>query len=247
MALSIVVVCEARADFVTAKGLIDRVVCDSVEWAEPEHVAYSRTYRGLEGARQFALWREIDRRAKDVGLGFKGHFNGRPAEADAIMAWRALLLIRLQVPNADAVLLLRDVDDQPRRRAGLEQARDDSILSSRTVIGLAQTKREAWVLAGFEPANDIELEALSKIRQELGFNPCEHAERLTAKHDHDKLSAKRVLGRLTIEDPDREAACCQTAPLDVLRDRGGETGLAAFIQEVEERIVPLFGWRDHPR
>ena len=36
MALSFVVVCEARADFLTSSELADRVLCESIDWIDPE-------------------------------------------------------------------------------------------------------------------------------------------------------------------------------------------------------------------
>ena len=58
---------------------------------------------------------------------------------------------------------------------------------------------------------------LAEIRQELGFDPRERAEQLTAIHDHDKRSAKRVLRHLVQGDPDREAACWKETSLQLLR------------------------------
>jgi hypothetical protein len=109
------------------------------------------------------------------------------------------------------------------------------------VIGLAHCKREAWVLAGFVPKNEGETERIEQLRRELGFHPCDAAQRLTASHDDDKLSAKRVLGALTGEATDREACCWEESPLQTLRDRGEDTGLAAYIHQLEEVLVPLVG------
>jgi hypothetical protein len=62
---------------------------------------------------------------------------------------------------------------------------------------------------------------------------------LTAIHDHDKRSAKRVLKHLVHGDPDREANCWKETPLQILRSRGVQTGLREYLEEVEERLVPL--------
>ena len=42
MALSFVVVCEARADFETASDLADRVICELIDWIEPEMLHHHR-------------------------------------------------------------------------------------------------------------------------------------------------------------------------------------------------------------
>jgi len=49
-----------------------------------------------------------------------------------------------------------------------------------------------------------------------------------------------VLDALTGGDPDREDACLEEPPLALLRQRGSKTGLALYLQEIEERLVPLF-------
>lgn len=243
MALSFVVVCEAKADFVTAAGLIDNVVCRSNPWIEPEFVIQQRDYLGIEPGRPYLLWSEITERSRGVRVRHKGHFNGVPGKADALAARRALHTIKLSMKEVDAVFLIRDVDNQPERREGLEQAREESGRPSQIVIGLARPMRECWVLAGFEPLDDLETAALEELRIALKFDPREQAHRLTARKDHETRSPKRVLSCLTRGNHDREAACWKDAKLDVLRQRGTATGLAAFIREVEERVAPLFGRR----
>jgi hypothetical protein len=239
MSLSFVVVCEARNDFLTASELADRVLCESVEWIEPEMLNALREYAGLPGHERFLTWKRVKALAKESLLLPRGLIDGRPGELDAQQARRALYYIESSWPGVDAILLIRDDDRLVDRRRGLEQARAASPLRDRIVIGLAHTKRECWVLAGFEPCNDQERSLLAAIRQDLGFDPREQAEQLTAIHDHDKRSAKRVLRRLVQEDPDRETACWKQTPLQLLRDRSGQTGLRQFLEEVEGRLVPL--------
>ena len=74
----------------------------------------------------------------------------------------------------------------------------------------------------------------------LGFDPCSAAEQLTASEEGAKRDAKRVLDALTGGAPEREDACLEEPPLALLRQRGAKTGLAPYLQEVEERLVPLF-------
>ncbi len=239
MALSFVVVCEARADFETASELADRVICELIDWIESDTLHHHRRYDGHETGEPFLAWRRVKALAKESRIRPRGFIDGQPTDLDAEQARRALVYIEAIMPGADAILLIRDDDRQVDRRRGLEQARNASPLAERIVIGLAHTKRECWVLAGFEPCDERERELLAEIRQELGFDPRIQAEQLTAIHDHNKRSAKRVLKHLAQGDHDRESACWREAKLHDLHHRGGETGLRQYLEEIEERLVPL--------
>ena len=106
------------------------------------------------------------------------------------------------------------------------------------MIGAANPKREAWVLNGFEPETPVEDKSLAELRQDLGFHPCERAERLTAKKDTAKRSARRVLGVLTGASYEREQKCWKETPLVLLKRRGEKTGLHDYLVEVEG-LLPL--------
>jgi hypothetical protein len=148
-------------------------------------------------------------------------------------------LLMLSSDPLDAVLLIRDDDRRTERLQGLERARRESTLAVPIVIGLAHPKRECWILAGFLAGNSDEERRLEELRQNLGFYPCVQAHQLTAKHDHDKRSAKRALAHLIGQGAEREAQCLQT-DVRLLEQRGQETGLTAFLSEVRSRLLPLF-------
>jgi hypothetical protein len=59
MALSLMVVCEARADFLTSSQLADRVLCGSIDWIEPEMLDYHRRYTGLSHEEPFLTWSDV--------------------------------------------------------------------------------------------------------------------------------------------------------------------------------------------
>ena len=240
MAETLVVVCEARADFHTSSELADRIFCERIDWIEAEMLEAYRTYESRANDQPFLTWKEIKSISREAGIRPRGFIEGQQPNLDARQAQRAIRLIEAIWPTVGGIFLIRDDDRQTNRLSGLEQARNESSLSARIVIGLAHTKRECWVLAGFEPSNDEEKALLAEARQELGFDPCLHADRLTAVHDHDKKSAKRVLGQLVGGDHDREAACWRHTGLDVLKERGQDTGLTRYLLEVEERLVPIF-------
>ncbi len=247
--LSIAVVCEARVDCETACGLVDRVIAASRpqavgdEGSQLPSLDGLRRYRGETTDEEFVTWMQVSARARSSGWRHKahGHFAGEPGAADALAARRALLLL-LQAPDGKApraVMLIRDSDNDPMRRVGLNQARDAKPWPFTVLVGLAHPKREAWVLAGFEPREKREESALSELREELGFDPRTRADKLTAARKGARRNAKRVLHRLTDGDEERERRCWTAAPLDLLHKRGTLTGLADFLAEVDQRLGPL--------
>lgn len=235
---SIVVICEGPTDQRTARALAERVLCQAVDWMEPEVLEHLIQWRGLRKNEPYFAWRQSNALAQANNVRTNGRFDDAP---DAFMARRALAVLTiLGERDFDAVLLLRDSDADTQRRQGLEQARAQTSGLGPIVIGVAHAKRECWVLAGFIAANDEEQSRLDVCRQELGFDPCLQAEQLTAATPGAKRDAKRVLGELTQEDYPREAACWTDTPLDQLEERGQATGLADFFREVRERLVPVW-------
>ncbi len=239
----VLVVCEAAADQRTGCALADRVLCHEISWLEPELLDSVRAWRGYAPATGFVAWREIPTLVRARGLKAHGHFGGSPGLPDARAARYALLLAHGLEPRPRGVVLLRDLDDQPERRLGLEQARADyeprvSDPVSVIVIGVANTKRECWVLAAFQPHEDAERDTLAALRQQLGFDPTAAPELLTAKQEDALRSAKRVLHALLGDDPEREAACLE-ADLELLLERGVRCGLADYLRELRDRLAPL--------
>jgi hypothetical protein len=153
---------------------------------------------------------------------------------------RALLLLATSEAPPGAVIVTRDTDKERARRDGYDQARGAQRWPFVVIVGVAETKRECWILAGYEPRDDAEREILLRERKELGFDPLSSAEQLTASEEGARRDAKRVLGALTGGDPDREEACLEEPPRALLRQRGAKNGLALYLQELEERLVPLF-------
>jgi hypothetical protein len=241
--LSIAVVCEADADRRIACDLADRVVSEHAVWITSEVVENYRRFRGLDKATPFLPWSKVHDLAKKQGIRAHGWFSGKPGEPDAFAGRRALLVLIGSARPLDAVLLIRDSDGQEQRRLGQEQARSDQSWAPCVVIGVAHPKRECWVLNGFEPQDAMEEHKVSELRRELGFGPCEKADRLNAQKDGAKRDAKRVLQKLTDGSAEREAKCWRETSLGTLETRGEHTGLRAYLSELRERLVPLF--RDH--
>jgi hypothetical protein len=244
-AYELIIVCEAQADQRTACGLADRILAEKIDWLEPEMLDSQRRWRGLAPVHgSFLKWASVREESERVGLqGIFGHFQGKPGEPDAHMARRALLLLVQLGLCPDAVVLVRDSDGDSRRRMGLEQARNDRAWPFEVVIGVAEPKRECWVLAGFEAKGPGEVERLRKVSERLSFHPIKDAHRLMAREHGAKTDAKAALEELTLGDLERERECLTETPLPTLEERGERTGLAAYLQEVRQRLVPILGGR----
>ncbi len=243
-AYAFAVVCEAPADRETATGLADRVLCQEIEWIEPDNLELHRRWRGLEERALHLEWHEIGQFKKNFGVKAHGSFEGRPGAPDAFAARLALLLFNDSEKPPDAVILIRDTDGDEERKLGLEQARramrSGEPWPFKVLLGVAHPKRECWVLAGFNPQNEEEEKRLSEFRQELGADPRLNSEALTAKTRGAIRDAKRVLAGLVAEDPEREEVCWKDCDLGTLEERGARTGLADYLEEIRAHLVPIF-------
>lgn len=229
-----VIVCEAMFDRRVATTLTERKLHE----IDPDE---GLDWLPVEG-RPFLKWSDMTQVLKNLRLRPRhGLFGRKPKEPDAQAARNALQIVRelSKKTQIDAILLIRDADDQPRRRIGLEQARDEAQLHAAVVIGLANPMLEAWILGGFEPESDDEEGRLAEEKRKLGFDPRRDAHRLDAKNETAKKSAKRVLDALTQGDESRKERCYEVSALELLATRGVQTGLSAFLDEVETRICKL--------
>jgi hypothetical protein len=139
------VVHEAPADFQTATELADRVLVESVDWLDEDQIEHQRSWLRESGGVPLT-WKQVKRSALDIGIDAIGFFYGAPAEPDARAARRAILFLRYMVPDLAGVVLIRDQDDQPERRMGLDQARRQEAGRIPVVVGLAVVERECWVI-----------------------------------------------------------------------------------------------------
>jgi hypothetical protein len=244
-AFSFAVVCEAPADMRLVAGLADRVLCQEVDWIDPENLDLHRHWRGLKLEDDLLEWHWVGRLAREQNLRAHGHFGGEPGALEAAAARKALLLLARSAHPPDAVVLARDTDGKPERRRGLEQARANSTWPFKVILAVAHTKRECWVMAGFDPRSEVEEQALAGIRREIGFDPRFKAESLTAAEPQAPRNAKRVLDRLLAGNQDREEHCWAASDLQILKERGRHSGLADYLEEARERLVPLFTARGH--
>jgi hypothetical protein len=236
---SIAVVCEGDADRKTVCTLIDRVLCEHVDWITPEVLDDYRQWRGLTDAEQFLKASNVRSEAKRRNIATLGRFNNEPGEFYFRAARLAFLLLSGTDPKPHAVVFVVDTDDILQKRTGCEQARESGSWEFKIALGLPHTKRECWVLAAYDPTNEADIDRLKTLRQQLGFDPRLNSHELTATGDDDKKSAKRV-HRDLLQDGE---SCWDRADLRTLRDRGSQNGLADFITEIESRLIPHFTGR----
>ncbi|MEZ4448853.1 MAG: hypothetical protein R3B09_05170 [Nannocystaceae bacterium] len=220
--VAVAVAAEDWGHFRSATRLADRVIAEKIEWArdllEDDSTRESLRRWGIgDDERPWVRLKDAYRMAKERGLPCFGHFDGRPGESDAAMFRAQLLLFQAERNDGariDAVLMIRDVDDDPRRIDGARQ-----VLDLRwpfpVIIALPLPEIEAWLVAGY-------------VRQSAA---CDEGV--------SDLDAKDTVDRLTDKDREREALCLE-ADLDVLRRRGAGCGLAAYLADVEAHLVPLF-------
>jgi hypothetical protein len=244
VSVSIAVVCEAPVDKRTGCDLADRVICEAADWITVEVIDDYRLYRGYRAHEEALEWKQVPGLAMELNIRAHGWFSGEPGAPDALATRRALLVLRHSPECPDAVILLRDADQQSQREKGLTQAREEMRRTWRVpiVIGLASTMRECWVIAGFLPEDDEERALLESFRdgKQLGFDPTLHPERLTARRETAKKNSKRVLRLLTGGDPVREARCWRETPIATLEERGKKVGLTDYLRELRKLLVALF-------
>jgi hypothetical protein len=243
--MRLVRIVEAQADADTASILADRVFIEGdAEWIDAETLPSIRQWTGIEPLTPYTRWMGLG--ALAVRHGVRPH--GRGLGADGAAARKALLLViqaQARDDDIEAVVLVRDMDHQPERRASMESARAELAdkLAFQVAIAAPDPKREAWVLHGFEPQNNNEKTLLADQLKTLGFDPVANPERLRGDRrknpDQADRDMKLVIERLTQGEYDRELQCLATTPLSVLRERGKATGLADYLAEVETRLLTL--------
>lgn len=243
-AFSFAVVCEADADRRTACDLADRVLLENVDWLQPETQADILRWRGLDATGELLSWKLVASEAHRKCLRVRGRFRSSPGAFDERRARLALRLFLIQDKPPDAVLLVRDTDDQEERIPSLERVRTSSDWPFAVILATPHPKRECWVLAGFDPTDAREEKALAEVRKDLGFDPRLEAERLTAEGRKGTKNAKNVLERLLVPGSPREESCWQETDLRLLAERGGGSRLKDYLEELLRILVPLFAGHD---
>ena len=243
--MNLLAFCEGSSDFRTLAGLVDRVFGDlGPTWVReaiidiPDGVRSWEPFFDVHDARAYV--------AKHALRVQHGHFSGEAGRNGAAMTRTHLAIVRHLQANGlqlDAMVQVTDLDrtDPVDRRIGLDQARREASWASfAMVFGSPDPEREAWVLIGFEPETAEERETLTQMTEALSFSPLHEPHRLNDPQMGALRDIKRVLRVLTGGDPDREARCWTHSPHERLR---ADPELAAFLDEVRDRILPRFGTR----
>jgi len=251
-----IVIVESSADPRTATKLAERVLVEKIEWLDAEMLEHHFQWSGLEAGTDNSCWKYINQiieREKKSGFqpprflrrDKQGQKTLQPDGANTIKILKLVSYLQ-KTRQIKAVLLIRDLDNQPQRREGIEQARSEHINRQHKleiIIGTADRMREAWVLNGFIPSNQEEGQILKEITTQLTFNPCEESHRLrNSLTEPDRLrNPKVVVEKLTGGRMQREQQCWEETSLELLRKNGVHTGLTAYIDEIEERLIPIIG------
>lgn len=265
-AYRIALVCEDEAHVALATGLIDRIVLHEAreagaDYIDEETIDYYRRYSGLRGNERYYPLTDarrdvevLDRRPMIGGrpVRLTGHIRGRPLCPEAAM-WRRIfaLFVAQDAPPA-AIIVVRDTDRKEARLSGLEQAlelmRVEVAAPLPIVAATPEPEAEAWLVAGFVPVNENERKRLVALAQKISFDPTRQPHRLSAGSGNAPTDAKRVLRILFFDEdeskpPSREElpdVCDRAfADLALLRERGGECLLVAFLEDVRSTLVPV--------
>jgi hypothetical protein len=230
--------------FRVATALIDSALVASIGWVR-DVLDSCRAWRGLHGEERWYKYDPDD--AHDLrpvtidGVTIKpqGRIAGEPLKPEAGMWRKVLLLFCHQDPRPDIVVVARDLDGYSDRRDGIEQV-CQLLWPFPIVVAAPEPEIEGWIVSGFVPRNEAEQARLEQASRELSFDPTLHSHRLTSHPNDAPTDSKRVLSRLCEGDRDREDACLQR---DVLYSRGTLSGARAFLDEVNQRVLPVFGHR----
>jgi hypothetical protein len=255
--IEFVVIVESGADARTATKLAERVLKEKFDWLDDDILQHCFQWNGLEEGTEFSCWRDIIKIIDDAKSQIKykpsrfiGHSKGVPLKADGAASIKVLNLVRFlqRIRQIKAVIFIRDLDNQPERKEGIEQARSEHINKTpklEIIIGAADPKREAWVLNGFIPSNQQEEQILEEIKNQLSFDPCieSHRLRATSEKEPERMRNVKVVVEQLTGNMEREKLCWEETNLKHLRERGVDTGLTDYICEVEERLAAIL-WSD---
>jgi hypothetical protein len=236
---------EDENHFRVVTALVDDALVTSVDWVR-DILESCRAWRGLHGEERWYKYDPGD--AYDLrpvtigGVAIKPQCRiaGEPLKPEASMWRKVLLLFCHRDPRPDIVVLARDLDGYPDRRDGLDQVCTGLSWPFAIVAATPEPEIEGWIVSGFVPRHDGEQRSLEQLRHELSFDPTIQSHRLTSHPNDAPTDAKCVLSRLCNGEPDREHTCLVR---DVLHQRGATNWARAFLDDVDQRVLPVFGHR----
>lgn len=245
-----IVIVEAKADFEIATKLAERVLEEKIDWITFDLLPHLFRWSGLLDNTEYSCWKDILEITERLCKNFKfprirsmGKYKTDGQAVNKVITLINFLQHKQNRP-IKAVIFMRDLDNQPDRKQHIEQVRSEH--SSRQypleiIIGTPDRNREAWVLNGFIASTADERQKLAEIKAKLRFDPCKESHRLgsTSNKDPDRIrNPKFVLAELT-QNQGREKQCWEETELKYLREKGNHTGLSAYIEEIEQKLLPL--------
>lgn len=244
-----VVVAEHESDAKFITDLADRFAQEPAhgleEWLRDNLDTY-RQWRtdGDEG--KCWTWTRIKDVARRRGLHIHGYRKQHPGVEEAEILKAIVLISNGGRARLDGLLLHRDTDAKEDRKArwrASAKAYCASSLQAKSRFGLCialtHPETEAWLLAAVEPVSEAGKEALDKLTKDLGFDPRLRADELNPRRETTpqgipiKTSTKRVLDELLSNEGISRESCWKDAPFDRLNERGQNTGLVDFLQDIE--------------
>jgi hypothetical protein len=245
--LEFALVAEGKNDEQVIPCLADRVLCEGEDWIrdnfedDPERL-WKWTAIETDPIYRYTSWVQIARLANNYKK--KLRIYSRPGEGYRTAETRraiALCVLLRRNRQTDALILARDLDNKPdEHRRTMETVRQENQTALNFPIILATPNRvvEAWMLHGFVCENQHEEDQLMALRKEFGFDPCTHGHEL---HPDD---AKVVISKLISDaggnkNMERRERCWADTDLNMLRERGKDSHLAAFLDEIKNDLLPL--------
>ncbi len=243
MSLVIAVACEADSDFRAVSTLIDRLLLENVPWAEQDHLVHLRQFVAENPLYRWTRIQNIPASILSKKLRVTpGKFRGEPGAPDALLARKTIVLLNSLNPQPQILVVMRDVDLEPGRQTGWNQARNEYHGNPPLILGIAIIKRENWILAGFLSRNEDEQLRLQAERQTLGYDPSLNPSHANSHERGSKHCPKRVLTNLVgPAGVERELACLRDTPMEELEARGENIGLKQFLIEIRTIMCPLLG------
>jgi hypothetical protein len=184
----------------------------------------------LQHKKIVSIARELTRSTMVSGHGGKGRGDR------SNLRWLCQILIKRKLKRDDVLVLwVRDVDKDTDRKSAFQEVRANDGEHFRHLLGaLAEECGEAWVIAGWQAESGEDKRCHADLRQQLGFDPILHPERLSHKWAAPK-SAKEVLDKLTGGDKERQRMCL----LQAAKEHGAnirDCGLLAFSQALNQSL-----------
>lgn len=252
--MRLAVVCEDRRHFEVVSLLVDAEALAHHDWlhgvldyvrtwqATPDPQAHDVPYLKVKMSSDEPRWsKPVETLPDGTKIRLQGHIGGQPVKPEANM-WRKILAqLSAQRPRPTAVVLVRDLDGNAKRREGMKQALHPDLRwppDMPIILATPEPEMEAWVISGFVAEDDNERVTLDRLRQELSFDPTTESHSLTSHPNDASADAKRVLVALTQGDTAREGRCL--ADRERLKERGEFNHCRAFLAEVCQKIVPRF-------